>query len=917
MKKEAIVLTVFIFSLIIFISFISADFVDDTTTTQNVTDCGTLNTTDGVYTLNQSLNSSFSCIIINASNITLNCAGYNITYGNATGGFGILISGDDGETGYDNITIQNCIVVQNESGGDDAAIRFGAGSENGVAYNNTLLIYGIDTVGIMLEDNSINANISSNNITASGNESTAIILSENGTSADVRNNVVTTSGNDSSGIKISDNSSSNLIYNNTITTSGDWSATENTTLGGIFLEEGSFNVNVSSNNITMAGYNTAGIWIWGSNHSVDNNTITTSGEWGDGIYMSDGSGTNLTSNTIAISGNASYGIYSIMSENSSLLFYNNVITTSANYSYGIHLQGDSNNNISSNNITTSGNISYGIFTNESHNSTITNNIIKTGTTNSYTLYLITSSNQSIYNNIFNTSTTGSGVYVTNSNLNYFNSSSTPATNIVGSASYGGNFWTNTNGNGYSDYCANTEANYYCDSTYLVESNGPSYDYLPLTNYQTNISTCATLNVKKRYDLNQSLSSNGTCFNITANGITLDFAGFTITGNTTDYGINISGYNSTTVLNGTISNFSTGIYLSSSSSNSFTSISVNNSKQDAIILAGATSYNNNFTSINPINTNSSHYDINFSTAGIDGTWIEGINFANYTFAGVGGKVNFKKPSFGEIVFLEAINRSGTDLHSDVNIENNSVFVNSSSNSGLNKSANISFYTVSFTNPKPQYSYDNSTWTDCTTTTNPTCVEFSYTEEGTFKFNVSHFTYFKIIETPSTAEDDDDDTTTGGGGTPTYRPTKEQLVEGYARTLSKNTKVKFNIEEEAHELKIDSINNTKVQITVTSEPQTKILEVGDEAKFELTGDNIYDFSAKVELITGTRAKLLMKTISEKIPASEINDTQSQEANNGTQEDEDAKEKTPLHYYWIIILIILIIIAVSFYYYYKKRK
>ena len=775
-------------------------------------------------------------------------------------------------------------------------------------------------------------------------------------------------------------------------------------MGGIWLESNTYDINVSSNTITMAGYNNAGIWIWGSNHSVDSNTINTSGEWGDGIYMSDGSGTNLTSNTINISGNASYGIYSIMSENSPLLFYNNVITTSANHSDGIHLQGDSNNNISSNNITTSGYDSFGIYFNESHNTTLAGNIIETGEADSYVLYFWTASGHNVYNNIFNTSTSGSGVYINDSDLNYFNTTNSTSDNIIGRTYTGGNFWTNINGNGYSDTCINLDSDYFCDNEYTIVSERDERDYLPLANTVSWAPSCATLDVEnKSYYLNQSLSSNGTCFNITANGVILDFNGYNITGNSTGYGVNFTGYNDTTILDGFIYNFSVGIYLGSNTnntitnmtsnnnslygiafstssnntlttiivnnnshginlvnsdnniftsvttnlnillglylsvssaniftnfnmsdsgisldnatSNTFTHFDINDSLVDAVTLVNEAS-DNNFTDVVMVNTSSSHYDINFSTAGIDGTWIEGIEFTNYSFAGAGGKVNFKEPGFGEIVFLEAINGSGNSLKVDVDVEDNSVFVDSSSNSGLNKSANISFYSVSFMDPKPQYSSDGVTYADCTASTNPACVEFAYTVGGTFKFNVSHFTYFKIIEGYSAPA-----TTPSSGGViriPTYSPTKEKLQEGYTRFLRKNYKVKFDIGSENHTLNVDSIDDDSINITISSEPQTKTLFIGDEVKFELDGDSLYDFSVKLNSISGGGAELLMKTISEEIPEGEVDEVDDSLSDDSIGEGiGDVVDGAKKSWVWIIGVVVLLVVVIGAVVYFRKRQ
>jgi len=614
---------------------------------------------------------------------------------------------------------------------------------------NNITTSNADATGIVIDDEATDSNITSNTIITSGDEAKGIYLGMEANNMRINSNTINTSGEDASGIIVGDNSTNVTIFDNTIVTYGNFSSSENSTFGGIFLDGGTFVINLSSNNITTSGIGAEGIWIWdSSNHTVDSNTITTTGEQGDGIYLINIQGTNLTSNTISISGVSAKGIHSQMSESSSLLFYSNVITTTANYSYGVYLQGDDYNNISSNNITTSGNASYGIYFNESHSTILSGNIIKTGEADSYVLYLLTASNHSVYNNIFNTSTSGSGVSFTSCDLNYFNTTNTTSTNIVGKTHIGGNFWTNTNGDGYSDYCANIDGDYYCDSAYTIVTVLPHTDYLPLTNYQSTTSACGTLNTKKRYVLNTSLPSNGTCFNITTNGVFLDFAGYNITGNTTGYGINITGYNDTTIFGGSdkgvISNFSNGLYISSSSNNSFEYFKINNSVQDAILLEGVTSANNNFTGIIVDNTNASHYDINFSTAGINGTWIIDIaGFANYTFTGAGGLVNFKEPDYGKIKFLEAINGSGTNLSSDVNIGSNSVFVNSSK-SGLNKSANITLYNISYTvsSRRQEYSLDNSTWLECNSNSDPVCNNLSYdSDTDIFVFNVSHFTYFR--------------------------------------------------------------------------------------------------------------------------------------------------------------------------------
>ncbi|MFH1326989.1 MAG: NosD domain-containing protein [archaeon] len=933
MKKKGVILLVVMFVLFC-MSFLEAN--------TNVTECGVLDVENEIYELNTSISSSYNCLNINATNITLDCQGYNITFGNATGGKGIFVfDGDEG--GYNNITIQNCLVVQNVSGADHTAIYFGGSSENGVVYNNTIIVFGYDTPGMLFENNSVNVNISSNNITTSGELGVGIVLDENASEADISNNIITTSGEDASGIKMAD-SSSGLVYNNTITTSGNWSLTG--AMGGIWLESSTFNINVSTNTITMSGYGNAGMWIWScSNHSIENNVITILGRSLSGMFLSDLQGVNITSNIINITGNFADGIYSYISENP-LLFYNNVITTSGEYNYGLNLIEDSNNNISSNNITTSGVYSYGIFSNQSHNATLANNIITTGDSTSYVLYLVTSSNDVFYNNIFNTSTTDSGVYIEDSDLNYFNTTESTATNIIGEAYIGGNFWTNNAGTGYSDNCLDADNDYFCDSSYAVVEGEEHTDYLPLTNRNNMVSTCRTLDfVGRTYYLNQSIIGiNETCFNITANNITFDFRGYNITGNTTGYGTNMSN-NHTTIRNGFIYNFSIGIYLESSQNNNITNITtnenelnglyvnassgnlfinmnINNSGQDSIILEGATSDNNNFTDVSVINPNSSYYDINFSTAGIDGTWIIGINFANYSFAGAGGKVNFEEPSFGKIEFLEAINGSGNSLSTEVDIESNSVFVNSSNNIGLNKSANITLYSISYTDPKPQYSSSGSTYTDCTSTTNPVCTELSYNSTtDIYVFNVSHFTYFKTAEGYTAPESSSSSSSSGGTSTTfwkaTYAISEEQFKQGYTKELTAKSRIRIAINNSYHYVGIIELTDTTAKINVSSNPQQATFLIGDLRKFDVTENNYYDLAITLNSIFDSKANITIKGISEEVTSETIDQENEKEAAATGEEEEELKEseetKSMVWIWIIIIFIVLILIGFG----YKKVK
>ena len=77
--------------------------------------------------------------------------------------------------------------------------------------------------------------------------------------------------------------------------------------------------------------------------------------------------------------------------------------------------------------------------------------------------------------------------------------------------------------------------------------------------QTTISSCGILNIAgETFILNQNISTSGTCFTIEADDITLDGNGFTITGDGTGVGVELSFRTGVTVKNLTIVSFDRGM-----------------------------------------------------------------------------------------------------------------------------------------------------------------------------------------------------------------------------------------------------------------------------------------------------------------------------------------------------------------------
>tara|TARA_Y100000310_G_scaffold284012_1_gene306403 strand:- start:596 stop:2548 length:1953 start_codon:yes stop_codon:yes gene_type:complete len=91
-------------------------------------------------------------------------------------------------------------------------------------------------------------------------------------------------------------------------------------------------------------------------------------------------------------------------------------------------------------------------------------------------------------------------------------------------------------------------------------------------------------------------------------------------------------------------------------------------------------------------------------------------------------------------------------------------------------------------------------------------------------------------------------------------EEDFSQGTNFDLKENKEVKFNLDEEVHTLKVDSITDNSVSLTIQSNPIKVDLKIGEEKKFDLNNDGFYDIKIKLNNIFDGIPDLYVKKIHE---------------------------------------------------------
>ncbi|HVY01592.1 MAG TPA: right-handed parallel beta-helix repeat-containing protein, partial [Candidatus Nanoarchaeia archaeon] len=582
----------------------------------------------------------------------------------------------------------------------------------------------VQKANIIPADNGNCLNITASNIILDGNgywikNSTyakTLILAKGVNNITIKNTNITLS-QDVQAIPINlTNTNNSAIYNNTISSAGP-----------IFL--------ISSHN-----------------NSIENNTIS---QTTSGIQNYNGHNNQFRKNTIFRT-SISSGIY-VENSNNTLIEKNQINDTSyANYYDGIYLYNQIriNDSIIKDNILFNSSIAvWGDGQNSTSLSILNNSVFNSEVTGNgaITLYGEIDS-ASVKNNTINNSAdqgiTISSTYQTLVDNNFVSYSAT-----TGISPTGTNKNNITNNILYNNY---NQGIYISGSSFFVYNNtivgiginsggmhASSSDNLSIVK-QNNISNINNYGMTVDSGLNKIEIINNSFSNIKSSGILVYPTSYNV------YILNNTFRNLTDLFSQAITggkyiignyifNSTNGIRENSDSGENGTI--ANNTLvyiKEAVLSIGSlnkTIFNN--TIINA--SNSAIYLQTYSAESFNNTKIINQYIENYTLAS-GNMFSVENTQFGKIEFIEIIgNTTGTNFSRDLFISNNSISINNTL-SGLNKSANITFYGIKNDWVNPAILKDG---VECVG-----CYNFTSLNSGTVRFNVSSWSEnFSIGEKPN--------------------------------------------------------------------------------------------------------------------------------------------------------------------------
>ena len=144
--------------------------------------------------------------------------------------------------------------------------------------------------------------------------------------------------------------------------------------------------------------------------------------------------------------------------------------------------------------------------------------------------------------------------------------------------------------------------------------------------------------------------------------------------------------------------------------------------------------------------------------------------------------------------------------------------------------------------------------------------------------------------------------------THAVAKEQFALGFTKQLSVKQRIKVQVGSANHHVGVTGLTATAATINISSDPQQAVLSIGDERKFEVSGDNYYDIFVKLNSIENNKADVTIKSINELISEESVTAEIMKEEEAIAAEEpvvETIEEKSSSLLWWILTIVIVIVI------------
>lgn len=182
----------------------------------------------------------------------------------------------------------------------------------------------------------------------------------------------------------------------------------------------------------------------------------------------------------------------------------------------------------------------------------------------------------------------------------------------------------------------------------------------------------------------------------------------------------------------------------------------------------------------------------------------------------------------------------------------------------------------------------------------------------------------VGTYSTTACSGSDSSPGGSTTTTWTNTfvesdKElSEKESVTKSLGSKQRVKLKVGGKTHYVGVTSVSTDTVTLELTSDPQTATLKVGDERKFDVDGDNVYDVMVKLNAIINNKADIVISATGGAVTAETVAEEAGKEAvAAGETIGGDDEESRGSNLGWIIGIIVVILIVVTVYFVVMNSK